>query len=589
MAKSFSEWTVDDARKAIADTIDATVGTDAFETNKLYVEEGDHWQKGDGWVGPDGGVKDSAARAIVLAGVESQFTPVDVLTEVLDRCANGLMQREPDVSFEAIEPAEKGSDAEKAQIERAEAMRRSVARWWDKKKLWAKAREALKRSRWAGRGALRLWIPNGRLDGEGNVAALPTNLEVDDALDLIELDAPLPDAVAIVVDPDTHERAAIVHYETVGEDGAKQTVFELWYVEDEKTIVRVLDDSDNPEEFPPLELGGRLPVSEMEAPVLITGSVRKQQARLNFAESLLVRVAETGGFPERYTLNAAPHGIWLDALPVGTAPLDQKQFGDKTYYLHSLPRTLGSSITHDLTGIVTHTDDEGRETIATPGVVFKDPTDPEYAIKSALHSRRTILQQCKQGHVAIDGTNEASGTAYQQARADFESDLHGVKGPLENLVRETIETGVAWAEMMGSEKGFLDEYRCVVNLNVTSGPITPFEMEQNNGNVKAGTLSAESAMAANGVEDVQSELDRMRSEPDAVITLRTKQITAMQTMVSEGVTWQLAAKIVGVTDPELLKLYAQADKEAQAAKEQKDAQDDEIEDALTKERELVDA
>ena len=76
-------------------------------------------------------------------------------------------------------------------------------------------------------------------------------------------------------------------------------------------------------------------LAELRAPVLITDPVRRQQARLNFFESTLVRVVETAGFAERYTLNAAPQGMWLKTPPTTAPALDtQVDANNVTWYLH---------------------------------------------------------------------------------------------------------------------------------------------------------------------------------------------------------------------------------------------------------------
>ncbi len=578
---AFNEWTLQDAERAIADAIEETVGQTGFQANKAYAEDNDHWQNGDAWVGPLPGQKDSQIRTLVLEGVSRQFTPVDVIAEVLDRCANALMQKEPDIVLLPIEPAAENSDAEKKQKDEAEQLRAQISRWWDHVKLWELARAAMKRARWSCRGALRLWIPPGNLETSGDTRSLPQNLAFDDALFRIALDAPLPDAVVIVTDPDTLQRAAVAVFEEL-EDGKLEKRAELWYIDGEETVIRALADGDDDEqEELRVSMGARLPISEMVTDLLITEPVRRQQARLNFVESLLTRVAETGGFPERYILNAQPNGIWLKEPPApGVGVLETRVFNNETWYLHQTPRTLGAAVTTDLRG-VTLGETNGVKTIATPGVAWKDPTDPDFAIKSARHAKRSILEQCKQGHVALEGTAEASGTAYQQARADFEADLSGVKTPMEGMLREIIEAAIAWAESMSKEKPqILDRYRVVVNLKVTSGPITPTERQQNNADVVAGTLGRESAMASNGVEDVQAELDRMNNQPESVIALRDKQSVLIQRYRAEGMTWVRAAKLAGVTDADEIKLFQEQDTEDETKRKQQESEDEDIEEAL---------
>lgn len=579
VGKTFGEWTREDAAAAIDDAIEQQLGEDAYEANHAIVEEGDHWRDGEGWVGPRS--PEEVVWKEQKKGIERQFTPVDKIAECLDRIANSLLKQEPDVDFAALEPAEPGSDAEAEQQKLAEEMRAYVSSWWDSKKLWELARQVVKRARWSGRGSLRAWIAPGNLETtkttEGVTTRLPSNLDFAEALDRIDLSAPEPKAAYVYVDPVTRRRAAIYHFaETTEGEAQPEDKYELWYVDGDKAVLRVIGETEDKTEQYSVELGGRLPIVEMEAEILITEAVRRQQARLNFAESLLTRVAETGGFPERYTLNAEPAGIWLNTKPTSGPALMEKKDGETTWYLHPAPRTLGAAITTDLRGIKKK---DGE--IAMPGVTFKDPTDPDFAIKSSVHAARCILEQCKQAHVLMNSDAVASGYSREQARADYEDDLTNTKGPLEGLLRDLIEVVIAWAGQMASEHAdFLESFRCVVNLQVNSGPISPEEQRQNNENMKAGTLSQKSAMSANGVEDVDAELQSIRDNPRAIVELRQAQADLISLYRGEGMSWENAAIEAGVDEEERLEMFRTMDADEAAAKAQGTAQDDEISNIL---------
>lgn len=581
----FSEWTIDDVNEAIEALIDEQVGEDAFAQNEAYLEDGDHWQDGERWVGPDGG-SDAVWKSRVKAAVQRSFTPVGAIEEALGRMANALLKKEPDVDIVPIEAPEEGSEEEERLEAEAKALKEVLTTWWDRKKLWRRAREAVIRSRWAGRGSLRTWIAPGHLsvreveEGEGSspsVTTLPSGLELQEALDRVQIAAPAPDVAAVYTDEETQDRVAIFLYE----EGDGTEAAELWYVEDERTVLRVV--SEGEEEVFRVDLGGRLPIVEMEADLLITEPVRAQQAQLDFLNTLHGRVAESAGFPERYTLNAEPTGIWLDYPPAEGPALEVDERDGETWYLHPAARELGAMVTTDLVGLITDSGDAEKR--ATPGVVFRDPTDPDYAIRSISHAKRQLLGECKQGHIGLDSTREASGEAYQQARADYEDDLDGVRGPLEGMLRDLLEVVLAWAEAMGARSGesggILERFRVVVNLNVKSGRTSPQEQQQNNANMKSGTVSQETAMALNGVEDVDAEIKRIRSQPDFVAGLRKDQTTAILEFVREGVSYELAGQFVGIEeDDSTLELLRQMDSQRGTARAQSEAQDDEIDQAL---------
>ncbi|MGI9077037.1 MAG: hypothetical protein ACR2G6_06850 [Gemmatimonadaceae bacterium] len=551
---NFAEWTLENARAAIDQAILAVMTATEYEDNRTYIEDRNGWGGGRFWIGPNGGT-DVVIRARTLSNVERQHIHVDTLNECLSRAGNSLLRKEADISFAALEPAEEDTPEAEAQAAAAETMLDDISAWWDRVKLWEKARLAYKRSRYSGRGALRPWLPPGLLDkmttdGAESIA-LPTGLQFDEALARIHLSAPEPKECTVYTDTATQRRAAVFVFT---ENDKKKA--ELWFVdpETEDTVVRTLGDGE-PREFR-LSLGGRLPIAEMEAELLITESVRRQQARLNFFESLLVRVGETAGFPERYTLGAAPQGIWTETVPAGPPLGTHTDPGGKTYYLHAIPLSLGAAITTELRGHPYDTDDKGGKGITTPSVMKFDPTDPEYAIKAALHARRTILEQCKQGHVLTNSEAAASGYSREQARADYEDDLANSKPPLEGMLREIIESVIALAESMGAPgaPSFLDSYRCVVNLHIDTGPMSPEEKAQNAQAVKDGLLSRGSAMALNGVEDVAAEQERIEQEPAAALELARRQGEAMLALTTAGWPLWLAARKTGIDDETVAEL-----------------------------------
>lgn len=551
LPSDFALWTAKHAAQAIEAAIAEGPTEKGFLVNQKLIEEHDHWQGGATWVGPNGG-DNSELRSQVLANVERQFTPVDVVSEVLDRVINALLKREPDVQFVPTdpEPPEPDSAAGLASAARADQMGRRVSDWWDDARLWKHARQAVRRARWAERGALRLWMPASKLSERGT---LPTGLPFEDALALVQVEAPEPDAVLVYTDRNTLGQCAVVAFPD--EDG-RSLAFEIWYVEGEDAVVRVLLKSG--EQTYRIPGMGRLPVVEMVAPILVTEPVRRQQHRLNLIESVFVRVVETGGFPERYTTNAAPSGVWSTSPPSDNPVAETLDVDGVTYYLHAMPRTLGAAITTDLAGLTT-TDMDGKQTLATPGVVFKEPTDPDYLIRAARHARYTLLESCHQKHVALSERGEASGLAYEQARADFEDDLFATKEPLEAMVRNVLEAAIAFAESMSNESGFLDAYRCVVNLHIMTGPISADAKLANAELVAKGLLAIESAMSANGVEDIDAEVALIEQAPLAKVALVKARAEAMKVLTDAGASLAVAAELAGMDAEDVALLVAPQD------------------------------
>lgn len=546
--KDYPDWQRDDVVDAIAARIEEDLGSqEAFDENKLFTEDHDHWQGGDGWVGPHG---TTATQDTILSNVEPQFTPVDVVSECVDRTADALLKQSADISFVLAEGSE---DIDEKQSEETDLVKRAITKWWDDKKLWDHAKNAARRSRWAGRGIVRLWIARGSLtevlDETGAVVGweLPTGLTFAEALDKIDISAPMPDSAHVYKNPHSRQEAGLFHF--VDDEGIETA--DIWYVDENKQTIFMRRGDGGDEEFT-VDLKGSIPISEMSVPILLTEPVRRQQRRLNFLESILNRVGETAGFAERYIANAEPQGTWLTTKPQGVIDPQTTEFDGVTYYLHPQPRTLGASITTELFGVI-----QNPETaeLAMPEVTFKDPTDPDFAIKGCRHAKRSIYEECRQIHILLAGDPLASGKSREQARADFEADITKMKNPLELMLRDTIRCAIAFAAEMSNENSdFLEKYRIVMNVNISTGPIAHEEIKQNNENVEKGTLSRESAMVANGVEDVDAELQKIMEQPTNMLGIRRRQmivanlaLQALPQLDAEGL-----AEIIGVQESEEL-------------------------------------
>jgi hypothetical protein len=553
MPSIFSTWNFQKVVDAFDCVIKDTVGKDGYTANRAFVEQNDHWQNGIYW--PSAGTVSPAMKAKILQAVSPQFTPVDAIGEVLDNVANGLLEQEALVTFAPIAPVDpaKTAESEKQAAEIA-TMVELLSGWWDRVSFWEACRDATRRSRWSTRGALRAWITPARLTdvGQGK-KAIPRDLAFVDALAAIQIMSPDPSCGMVYIDRSTQQRAALFTFTNGPKDAEKKSA-EIWYIEGDKTIVRIVEDGSDQAQTFEVEMGQRLPMTQMIAKLLIKDSVRRQQNRLNFFETILVRLGETAGFRERYTTNAMPSGAWLDTAPTDGPPLETRTVDGKTWYLHAVPRQLGAAITTDLRGVTVDDPSTGKQSIATPGVTVIEPTDPDFAIRSADHARETILRECKQGHLANQSQAQTSGNAYVQARAVHEKDLNSTKGPLEGMIRDMLESVIALAEFMtkgGSALGeggsFLKRYRCVVNLHVDAGPVSPDEQAQIVVQYQAGLISDDTAMSRLGVEDTSAEQNAVGKSPMGLAALRAKQGAAIKVLTDAGASLVGAAELVGIS------------------------------------------
>ena len=544
--KPVAEWTITEAEAAIkADLVKD------YEVNRRIVEDEDQWQDGKLWPGHRTG--DSATDAALIRNVEPQFVADDVVSEMIENRSSGLLKQEADVALvPLVEPADDDEEGEPVGGEPTEAETREeqelqylteIAAWWDRKKFWEKVGLAVDRVSYGRRACLRVMVAEGNL-ANGN---LPQVASLAEALDLIEVDAPQSDAAVVYTDPTTQRKHGIV----VATDGTTRKA-ELWSVDPKtrQTTVRLLG-SGAARTMGPFDLGGRMPVAEVRGKRILTASVRRLQSLLNFITTVTGRTVETAGFRERYLGNVEPPGLWQTFPPSDGPPLevDEKSAGGP-FYKHRVPWVLGAPMNQELVGLKTF-DANGKEIFATPSVTALDPVDPAFATNAATAVTRKLYHRGKQGHLALDGTAEASGTAYQQARAQFEADLDNLRGPVEGMVRDILEAVLALAGLMSGEaKAILANYRVQVTLHVSAGPVTTEDARLAVELRDKRVISQQTMMARVGVEDPAAELAAIEDDPLYRMELWSKRIEVYTKAVEAGWSAEVAAHISGMTPEE---------------------------------------
>jgi hypothetical protein len=505
-----------------------------YRESRAYAMDGDHFQDAAGWIGPPNSLDSSIMTAALKQQIERQFTPRDAIGEVLSRIENSLFRVEPRVGLVGLEEEEEDA-------RRDEAVRLLHA-WWDRTRLFERLKVAGRMTRWAGRAYLRPWVPPAHLaeDPETGVPVVPAG-SFDEQMERIYVDVVEPESATILVDPDTQQRVSVYLYRQNDRDFAELS----WVDEDGITQVRVLGEGrDGVVEYS-YELGGRLMLVEVEAEILITDAIRRQQKRLNFFETVMTRNVETGGFPERVVANAEPEytmvAVQRGAVP---GPYPTRVMDGVTYELRPVPRTMGSSVITEIQG-VKYRDASGSETLATPVINRFDPIDPAFTIRAARHAYQTLLEEAKQGHVLMSGDATSSGVSRIQARADFEADLSNMKASIEAGSRDLIELVIALAGEFSGDRRYLDDYRVGVDLVVNGGPVTPEEQRSVRELRDAGLLSTESAMVrAAGVEDVAEEAARIEAEEGGRLAMLDRRARSLKLLIDAQVPLDAAMRMV---------------------------------------------
>lgn len=545
--KKVASWELNDAKQAVSDAVAAVpLGEQGYTKTYEMIERHDFWQSGKGWAGQRGG-GDAVVEARILGNVKPMFVVDDVVGELVENVENGLLAQEPSVGFQAVEqPDDPEGDQAVAQRKRGDQMVEAVSRWWDEKKFWERIGETVRRAAWAGRSPLRLRIAAANLRN----GAFPTGLTLAEALSVIELDAPLPDQATVFVDPDTERRVGVV----VSKVNDRETA-EVWTIEgrgrqQRQTKVRILNQlaasRGAPQELDPIDLGGRLPVFELETASLIPEPMRMAQNQLNYFRTVLSRAVEASGFKARFLGNVEPPLMWLDVKPTTEPIVRTDTTTGRTLYGIRSPWVFGADKTTELLGVLQEGAD-GSKTNATPSVTIDEPTDTSFVTNPADRVRHWMYKTAKQGHLGGTSTAETSGDAYEQARAQHEADLKKRKGPTEGVIRDVIETVIALASLMtGEVSDFLEQYRCVVNLHVSAGPIRPDTARLQKELHDAGLISRETAMNRIGVDDTAAEVALLDQDEMVQMSIEQRRASVISALTNAGFEVHVAAHLAGM-------------------------------------------
>lgn len=551
-----SQWaSIDEPRRAVRLGLPKN-----YERYRRIVEDADYWQEGALWIGHRTG--DKVVDAALRDRVKPQFISDDVLGECVENRTNGLVGQEADIRFELIDPPEGEGEAlaqaEQAAKDEADAMLATLSAWWDRVRYWEQVAHACDRTSYAGRGSVYPYIAEGNLvtlPPDGTVPARqmnPTGKTPAEAFDLVEVEAPKPHMATVYTDPTTGQRSAVILQRMNDRDQAT-----VWMVDrvTGQTVVKVFGECQNTRQLS-ANLGGVVPFGEMRGRRLLNDPLVSEQSLLNFILTVTGRTVETAGFRERHVTNAEPPKLWLSAKPSTLPIIDVRKNtnGDEVAWAVEAPDVFGAGILSRHIGIELNKDRPDQpQDIKDPSVSVVEPADPTGTNNTADAVESRIYKRAKQGHLALDATVQASGTAYQQARNQHERDLHRLKGPCEGMIRDSLGGVLALAaQMSGEVRAFLGRFKLVVNLRVSAGPVTTQDVTDAITLRDNGAISTQTMRARVGVEDPEAERESIDSDPLAKADRWSKIAGAIQAMsLVPGWTAEGAAEVLGVSADDL--------------------------------------
>jgi hypothetical protein len=555
MPLPFDTWTLEQAKKAaaIGDNIKPLV------TQAMKFYDGDHWQGGEGWIGP-APVQGEEGQAETLTLIERAFVSRNVIKEIVDRHTRGVVGHEPAWRFTPRRPMEDDEDPTQAEQTDIDAIEASLTEWWDARKIPDTLSAAVTALLQAQRSHLRLFVPKGLLveqtrevaaqDGttttvKSSGVTVNSKDGIGGGLAWLFLDHPIPTAAAVYTDPETQQSVGIVVYKpnegAVDKQEGPETA-ELTYLnESGQTVIRtVTSDTAQGKSFT-FDLGGRITIFEMDREPLITKQLTQGQKALNLALSMLPRNVVTGGFIERVLLNAQMPGYWVDENGVRTTDINaRKKFV-------TLPYKAGAGTTNFVRGFDYKDVKTGEQKLTDPQIQWREPAPVTAPVEAKRSHYQDMLEEADQTHVLLAAEATPSGRSREEARADYVSSLSDTRKTIEECGRWLLETALALAEMFNGKPNVLGaQYRCDFSCKLNAGPISETERAANETSVEKRTMTRETAMERSGILDVDAEIAKINEEPGAQLAFLKSQLEVMKIATDTGMSLAGAAKLVGM-------------------------------------------
>lgn len=557
-------------QKVVPTELDITKGREVIlrdywsqaDINSLFVE-GDHWQEGDGWIGP---MPDIVApnRDVTVDLIRKTFTSRNVIKEINGRHVDGLLGREPEWGFtvkRAMKKDEVLGESEESDIDEIEA---AFTDWWNQREILKHIVKSAEQVLWGKRSVLRLMVPSGFLTSVRSkgrqTTGIPKAPDLLTALMYIWPDVPLPKDAVVYVDPDTKEYVGIL----ITKDAEDNDVIEISYVQPSNSadpnavrLTVMARTSKTESTSVTIDLGKKITMYQMDRDPLITEQVQEQQRALNLAISMMPRAIVTSGFLERVILGGQAPGEWKE-----DSKTHEKYFVPGNY-------VTGAGTTNFISGQEV-TDEEGKVTVTTPRIEWKEPSDPQGPVKAARFHYQNILEEVDQEHILISGDAMASGKAREMARQGYVLSLKRSQKPVESLGRWILETALAMAEtFMGSPGKYSKSYRAYFNCRIDTGPVSSDERISYAELVDRGMISMETAMHLVNIDDVDAEIARIQLQEGHKLHVEKRLAEAIKLFIDAGFPMEQALLRCGFSPTDASKIAEASKKEAEekAAKE----------------------
>lgn len=514
----------------------------------------DHWQDGWGVTAPMPDAADPNGKPYERA-LKAAFVVEDCATDVWTRKVRGLLGKTPHWSIEPDRDTDGQADPmpKPGTVEASELVARGVAKvvggklvkaQLDPEEMEAAAVEQALRSwaarqaggqglvsvlkEWAGgmalvgRDYLRLRVPRGMLRDVAETTPGPDGQPVEtvtrrlvvstpeEALRAIVVEHAWPDQGTVYTDRDTMRSLGVAVFSPADDghagtqDAGTASRVETVYVADGTdegeaeglTVIRTARGTES--DAVALDLGGRLTLFEGRMAPTVTPSVVSNQRDLNTSRTMSALNSHNAGFPEV---------VFTDIEPpedeAGNA-VDYQSGPGKVGFMVSVPKA-------DENGVATGS--SGSGTVTRFGPVDNSTLHADQAI-----ARAAIYRGASQYHVlSLTGAN-LSGEAMIQAQGEFVADLVDGAGVVDAGGRWVLETAWHLACALAGKPKRAGKVRAVFQTRPNAGPLSAAVRAEILKQQAAGLLSAETAMSLLGVDDLDAERERIRTEATEAAT-----------------------------------------------------------------------
>ena len=552
----------------------------------------DHWQNGEGWIGP---LPDNLPNqsALLRAEIAREFVFHDVIGEIVWRAAAALKARplRYGAALERVlDEGELPTETEEQIIGEMDAL---ILEWASSstrcgffdaanRMQTADLRVFLGRAvtqlAATGRASIRAFIPPAQLEEQYPLDAFTT--VVNDAGNVMEVfdeggNRLKPELVVPLVP--LWDALSRVHFEMPqlsnagvwtsrasmrplgvckwqGDDG-KTSIETSWVDDQGQTHLRVMNgDGESETTF---DLNGELMHLQLHCDGLIKESLVSQQKDINRRLTMSGRSSNLAGFPERVLLGAELQGKEVD---------DPANPGHKKFVPDDIEVGPGR-FNNFKAEVIEGADGEYLGTTAS-ALDYKrlDPIDTTMFDSSVDAARARMLGEAHQAHALIAGDATASGESRKQARDEFVLSLADLKNEATRALVWILDVAFGLAlETTSDNRARFYGFKWTGDVPIHAGPRPTDERVQDLAAVKASVLSRETAMARDGIDDIDAERGRVGSE-------RTPATALQAGSTDERNTLSTALRLDGVPDEIRWKMvWGLDDEQLIAAKEAKKA------------------